>query len=95
VPDAPTGLELTVGDAEGELSGQCDGQPGVVDYYEIRFTTGDPNAASPGWQFADTSRKSRFDLAGLPTGQKVWVQLRACNARGKSPWSDPASKRVP
>lgn len=95
VPNAPSGLELTMGDEEGELSGQCDGQPGVVEYYEIRYTTSDPNGASPAWQFADTSRKSRFDLSGLPTGQKVWVQLRACNARGKSPWSDPACKRVP
>jgi len=95
VPDAPTGLELTVGDEEGELSGQCDGQPGIVEYYEIRYTTGDPNAANPGWQLADTSKKSRFELTGLPTGQKVWVEVRACNARGKSPWSDPASKRVP
>ncbi len=95
IPDAPMGLELTVGDEEGELSGQCEGQPGVVEYYEIRFTTSDPNGASPAWQFADTSKKSRFDLSGLPTGQKVWVQLRACNSRGKSPWSDPATKRVP
>ena len=31
----------------------------------------------------------------LPSGQKVWVRLRAVNARGKSPWSDPACKRVP
>jgi hypothetical protein len=95
IPHQPTGLELTAGDEEGELSGQCEGQPGVVDYYEIRYTTGDPNGANPGWQFAATSKKSRFDLSDLPTGQKVWVQLRACNARGKSPWSDPASKRVP
>lgn len=34
-------------------------------------------------------------LTGLPSGQKVWVRIRACNARGKSNWSDPACKRVP
>ena len=95
IPNKPTGLELAAGDEEGELSGQCAGQPGIVDYYEIRFATGDPNAPGTVWQFADTSKKSRFDLTGLPTGVKVWVQLRACNARGKSPWSDPATKRVP
>lgn len=95
IPDQPTGLELKMGDDDGELSGQCDGQPGIVDYYEIQYTTVDPNGPSPNWQHADTSKKSRFELTGLPSGQKVWVRVRACNARGKSNWSDPACKRVP
>ena len=95
IPDQPTGLELKMGDADGEVSGHCDGQPGVVDYYEIQYTTTDPLSATPNWQHADTSKKSRFELTGLPSGQKVWVRLRACNARGKSNWSDPACKRVP
>jgi len=95
IPDQPTGLELKMGDEDGELSGQCNGQPGIVDYYEIEYTTSDPLSATPNWQHADTSKKSRFELTGLPSGQKVWVLLRARNARGKSPWSDPACKRVP
>ncbi|MCB1062105.1 MAG: hypothetical protein KDN20_04180 [Verrucomicrobiae bacterium] len=95
VPSQPTGLELTFGDEDGVLAGQCDGQPGIVDYYEIRYTTGDPLGDTPGWQFADTSKKSRFELSSLPSGEKVWIAVRACNARGKSPWSDPACKRVP
>jgi hypothetical protein len=95
VPSRPVGLELTAGDEEGELSGQCEGQPGVVDYYEIFYTTIDPNSANPDWKFVSTSKKSRFDLENLPSGEKVWVRLRARNARGESPWSDPACKRVP
>jgi hypothetical protein len=71
------------------------GQLGIVECYEMRYTTTDPNAPGVVWQFAGTSKKSHFDLEDLPTGQKVWVQVRACNARGKSPWSDPACKRVP
>ena len=94
-PSTPTGLELKMGDNDGELSGQCEGQPGIADYYEIQFTTSDPLSAAPTWHFADTSKKSRFELTGLPSGQKIWVRLRACNARGKSNWSDPACKRVP
>ena len=94
-PGVPTGLELTMGDDDGELSGQCEGQPGIADYYEIQFTTSDPLGPAPVWHFADTSKKSRFELTGLPSGQKVWVRLRAVNARGKSNWSDPACKRVP
>jgi len=95
IPDQPTGLELKMGDDDGEISGHCNGQPGIVDYYEIQYTTVDPNGPSPNWQHADTSKKSRFELTGLPSGQKVWVRIRACNARGKSNWSDPACKRVP
>lgn len=95
VPGRPTGLELAIGDEDGEVSGQCNGQPGIADYHEIRFTTTDPNSANPNWQFADTSTKSTFELKGLPSGEKVWISLRAVNARGKSPWSDPACIRVP
>ena len=95
IPDQPTGLELTMGDNDGEISGHCNGQPGIVEYYEIQYTTSDPLGPNPNWQFADTSKKSRFELTGLPSGQKVWVRIRAVNARGKSNWSDPACKRVP
>jgi hypothetical protein len=95
VPNQPTGLELKMGDADGEISGQCNGQPGIVDYHEIQYTTSDPLGPNPNWLHADTSKKSRFDLENMPSGQKIWVRLRACNARGKSNWSDPACIRVP
>lgn len=95
VPGIPQGLTVTQGDEDGEISGQCEGQPGMVDYYEIRYTTGDPNSATPGWHLADTSKKSSFELQGLPSGAAVWVQVRAVNSTGKSAWSDPARGRVP
>ena len=63
--------------------------------YEQRWTTGGPKAPGTTWTAGETSKNSIFELQNLPTGQKVWVQIRACNARGKSPWSDPASVRVP
>ncbi len=95
IPNTPTGLELSMGDEDGELTGHCNGQRGIVEFYEIRYTTSDPLLPATTWQFADTSKKSRFELTNLPSGQKVWIQLRACNARGKSGWCDPACKRVP
>lgn len=95
-PNQPTGLELTIGDTEGSISGHCNGQPTMtVDYYEIHATTTDPNAPGTTWPFTETSKKSSFDFDGLPTGQKVWAEIRACNSYGKSPWSDPATVRVP
>ena len=95
VPAIPQNLAVTQGDEDGEVTGQCDGQPGMVDYYDIRVTTGDPNSATPGWQVADSSKKSSFELKGMPTGALLWVQVRAANASGKSAWSDPARVRVP
>ena len=93
---APTNLQLTIGDHPGAISGHCNGQPGVtVDYYEIRITTGDPNAPATTWPFTETSTKSSFDMEGLPSGQMIWAEMRACNSHGKSPWSDPATIRVP
>ena len=95
-PAAPTNLSLTIGDHPGAISGHCNGQPGVtVDYYEIRVTTGDPNAPATTWPFTDTSKKSSFHMENLPTGQMIWAEMRACNTHGKSPWSDPATIRVP
>ena len=70
VPSQPTGLELTMGDEDGELTGQCEGQPRLVDYYEIEFTLTDPNLPTTTWQHAAVSQKSYFEIKNLPTGQK-------------------------
>jgi hypothetical protein len=94
-PDKPTALAVTVGDHPGAISGHCHGQPGMVDYHEIRLTTGDPVAPATTWPFNETSKKSSFEMDGLPSGQIIWAEMRACNSHGKSPWSDPASVRVP
>ena len=95
-PAAPTNLQLTIGDHPGTISGHCNGQPGAtVDYYEIRVTTGDPNAPATTWPFTESSTKSSFDMGSLPAGQLIWAEMRACNSHGKSPWSDPATIRVP
>ena len=55
----------------------------------------DPNVPNTVWQHAAVSQRSYFELKNLPSGQKVWVRLRASNTSGTSTWSDPASKRVP
>ncbi len=70
VPSQPTGLELTMGDEDGELTGKCEGQPRLVDYYEIEFTLTDPNLPTTTWQHAAVSQKSYFEIKNLPTGQK-------------------------
>lgn len=91
----PDSLAITIGDHPGAISGHCHGQPGRVDYYEIRITTGDPTLPATTWPFTETSKKSSFEMDGLPSGQIIWAEMRACNSHGKSPWSDPATVRVP
>ena len=95
VPGVPQNFFLTEGDEEGELTGHCDSQGRLVDFYEVRYTTTDPNADATVWIKLDPVKRSTFDLQDLPSGQKVWVQIRAVNTTGKSPWCDPACKRVP
>jgi hypothetical protein len=94
-PDKPTDFALTIGDHPTAVSGHCHGQPGIATYWEMRFTTTDPTAPTTVWPFTETSPKSSFEMDGLPSGQIVWGEIRACNTHGKSPWSDPATVRVP
>jgi hypothetical protein len=94
-PGIPQNLQLSAGDEDGELTGHCDGQPGLIDLLEIEYTETDPNLPATTWTPAAPSLRTTFDIKNLPTGKKVWVRVRAGNTTGKSPWSDPACKRVP
>ena len=94
-PGMPQNLQLSAGDEDGELTGQCDGQPGRIDLLEIEYTETDPNLAATTWTPTTPSLRTTFDIKNLPSGKKVWVRVRAGNTTGKFPWSDPACKRVP
>jgi len=39
--------------------------------------------------------KSKTINLGLVSGSRVWMRVRAVNAAGEGPWSDPATKIVP
>ena len=90
---APQGLTSTAGDNEGELDLVWDPVPKAKGY-EVQ-TSADP-VTSTSWAFAETSSASKTSLTGLPSGSKIWVRVRALGPKKiKSPWSDPAVKRVP
>ncbi|PAW87126.1 MAG: hypothetical protein B9S33_06775 [Pedosphaera sp. Tous-C6FEB] len=90
---APGNLSSTAGDEEGELDLVWDPVPKAKGY-EVQ-TSPDP-VTGTSWVFAETSSASRTSLTGLPSGSKVWVRVRALGPKKiKSPWSDPAVKRVP
>lgn len=90
---APQGVTATAGDEEGELD--LVWEPVLKSKgYEIQISA-DP-ATSTSWTFAETSTGSKTTLTGLPSGSKIWVRIRALGPKKiKSPWSDPAVKRVP
>jgi hypothetical protein len=90
---APQGLAVTAGDNEGELDAVWDPVPKNKGY-EVQ-TSPDP-VTGTSWAFAETSTASKTTLTGLPSGSKIWVRVRALGPKKiKSPWSDPAVKRVP
>ena len=62
--------------------------------YEIQ-TSVDPVTATS-WAFKQTATKSSATPAGLTSGTKIWVRVRAIGAGNTpGPWSDPATKVVP
>ena len=83
---------LTQGDAEGSLDGSHD-RPARVTNFEVQVTTVDAIAGPYVTKLSPTT--SSWKLTGLPSGQRVWVRVRANGSGGEGPWSDPATKIVP
>jgi len=55
----------------------------------------DPPTATR-WTHTGTSSGSKTTLTELESGKKKWTRVRALGPKKvKSPWSDPAVKRVP
>jgi len=94
-PFQPATFEISAGDVDGEIGGQCDGQPGIVDLYEIEHTTIDPNLPNTVRIPLTPSLKSTLERKDLPSGTKIWARARGTNTSATSPWSDAAFRRVP
>ena len=62
--------------------------------YELQVSDDPPTNTS--WKPGDLPSGSKTTLTGLPSGAKQWGRVRALGPKKvKSPWSDPAVKRVP
>lgn len=86
------GLVVTAGDEDGELDYAHERTVGAVNY-ERQTTTTPMDAAS--WVNRSTLTRSSGTIAGLPSGSRQWLRVRAVGPLGPGPWSDPASKTVP
>lgn len=92
-PTQVLNLVVTVGDNDGSLDASWDPVRGAASY-EVQ-TSVDPITPSS-WAFKQTATKSSGTLAGLTTGARMWVRVRAVGSGNTpGPWSDPATKTVP
>ncbi len=90
---APQNFTMTAGDNEGELDAQWD-PVAKAKGYEVQTSDDPPTSTS--WEHAGVSSGSQTTVAELESGKKVWGRVRALGPKNiKSPWSDPAVKRVP
>ena len=91
-PDTPSGLEITIGDHDGELDLSWNPVSNVRSY-EIQQSPDPPTATT--WTHAATSTKSSATVGGLTSGKRYWLRVSAISAGGQSGWSDPATKIAP
>src|SRR6266849_2212639 len=91
-PPAPTALDSTIGDRDGELDASWDTVAGARSY--VIETSEDPPTATR-WKHAGVSTKSKFTISGLQSGRRYWIRVAAINTAGQSGWSDPATKIAP
>ena len=90
-PGQVLNMSVTAGDMDGSVDVQYD--PIVNATYEVQMTTGDPITGPYTTRAQPTA--SQVNIAGLTSGSRVWVRVRAIGSKGPGPWSDPASKIVP
>ena len=75
------------------LDAACDP---VAKSKSYEWQTSDDPPTNTSWTYAKTTTKSSTTLTALVSGAKKWVRVRALGPKEiKSPWSDPALKRVP
>jgi len=96
VPASPCstvmGLVTSIGDDEGALKAVWTADPAAV-AYEVQVSA-DP-LTSTSWTPAVNVARPKVTLVGLPSGQKRWLRVRAFNAQGAGPWSDPSCRMIP
>lgn len=88
-------LVLTMGDNDGELDASWDPVANAR-VYEIKTST-NPLDATLWKPYGVPQTRSSAAITGLPSGQRIWVRVRAIGTSETvpGPWSDPAVRTVP
>ena len=92
LPDAPTGLDVTIGDHEGDLDLSWDTVSNAKSY--LIQQSADPNHAA-GWTHAGTSTKSSTTIGRPDQRHPPLVSCLRRPRHGPSGWGDPATKIAP
>ncbi len=87
-------LAVSEGDNPGSLDAMWKPVRGARSY-EIQVNTVNPDVEA-NWSFKKSTSKSSDTVAGLTSGAKAWVRVRAIGGHDDAgPYSDPATKVVP
>jgi len=88
-------LSLSAGDNPGEVDAHWNPVKGRK-LYDVWLCTGDP-AVEANWKHLQTPGASKVTLAGLPSGTRVWIRVRAnaSDVSNNGPFSQPATIIVP
>jgi len=62
--------------------------------YKVQLSA-DTVSPPANWTDKANPTRSKCTLAGLTSGQKLWVRVKAIGANDEGPWSDVAWKMVP
>jgi hypothetical protein len=91
-PSPPNSLNVTSGDADGEIDLTWEPVTGAKSYViEVSI---DPVTATS-WKHSSVSTKSSARTSGLVSGTRYWFRVAAVGTGGQSGWSDPATKIAP
>jgi len=92
-----TGLALDYGSGTGELKAGWNVMPDALNFTVWAYSDiSNPNGSMVKEYIVGKIGKKKTTLSGLPTGQIIFVRVRANGgSTGFGAWSDPAEKRVP
>lgn len=90
--DAPGSVNVTGGDADGEIDLSWNPVDGAKTY-QIEQSP-DPITATS-WKQATATTKSKATVEGLTSGTRYWFRVAAVGTSGQGAWSNPVSKIAP
>jgi hypothetical protein len=85
-------LSLSHGDNDGDVDMHWNAvKKQGVKTYQYRVSN-NYNSPVETWAIGEeVTSKTTLTGHGFPTGQRIWIEVRAVNAAGHGPWSDPAT----
>lgn len=90
--DAPGSVNVTGGDADGEIDLSWEPVDGAKTY--LIEQSPDPVTATS-WKQASAATKSKATIEGLTSGTRYWFRVAAVGTGGQGAWSNPVSKIAP